>query len=233
MRTLTKALAAAAACATLTAMPAVASAPDVPDGHRANSWFPLKPGTVWVLRGYDEGHRFLQRTTVTDRHRMVDGVRTRVVRDVVRRADGSVAELTNDWYAVDDRGTVWYYGEATATYDRQGRVISRNGSWEAGVDGAVAGRIMPAHPLVTTAFRQEFRPGLAEDQAWVVERGARVRTPGVTTAHGMRMLEWTRLEPDTVSQKLYVRGYGLVAERDLAGSHERFELIRMVRPGRS
>lgn len=236
MPAIRKALPAALACAALTGATAVASAPaPAPadadrvvgfDHPRPNPWFPLEPGSVWVLRGHDDGHRFTQRTTVTDRRRRVDGVRTRVVRDVVRRADGSVAELTHDWYAVDDRGSVWYFGEATATYDRRGRVISRSGSWEAGIDGAVAGQIMPAHPRVTTAFRQEFQPGVAEDQAWIVERGARVRTPGVSSTHGIRMLEWSRLEPDVVSQKLYARGFGMVAERDLSGGNERFVLIR-------
>ena len=45
-----------------------------------------------------------------------------VVRDVVRRADGTVAEATDDWYADDDQGNVWYLGEDTATYDEQGRL---------------------------------------------------------------------------------------------------------------
>jgi hypothetical protein len=91
---------------------------------------------------------------------------------------------------------------------------------------------MPAHPRVTDAFRQEYRRGRAEDQAWVVQRGARVRTPALTTRSGLRTLEWTRLEPAVVSQKLYARARGLVAERDLAGGTERFVLVRFTRSGR-
>jgi hypothetical protein len=197
---------------------------------RANPWFPLRPGTVWRLRGVEDGHRFSQRTTVTHRTRVVAGVRVRVVRDVVRRLDGSVAELTHDWYAATDRGTVWYYGEATATYDRDGHLVDREGSWQAGVDGAVAGRIMPAHPRVTDAFRQEYKRGVAEDQGWIVQLGADARTPAVTTAHALRSLEWNRLEPSVVSQKLYVRGYGIVSERNLGGGQERFELLSIRRP---
>ncbi|TIC87454.1 hypothetical protein E8D34_10030 [Nocardioides sp. GY 10113] len=195
-----------------------------------NPWFPLRPGTRWVLRGVDEGHRLVERVVVTRRHRVVAGIRARVVRDVVRRADGSIAERTRDWYAVDDRGTVWYLGEATATYDRHGDLEDRDGSWEAGVDGAVAGRIMPAHPRVDTAYRQEYWKGEAEDQAWVVQRGTRVATPAAS-GRGIRTLEWTRLEPRVVSQKLYLRGYGQVAERDLSGGSERFELVRFSPPG--
>ncbi|MEQ6901362.1 hypothetical protein [Nocardioides sp. YIM 152588] len=218
--------------AAVPAVPAVAAAPPSSafEHPRHNPWFPLRPGTRWVLEGRDEGHRLIQRTTVTHRHRMVAGIRARVVRDVVRRADGSIAELTRDWYAVDDRGTVWYLGEATATYDRHGDLEDRDGSWEAGVDGAVAGRIMPAHPRVTTAYRQEYWEGEAEDQAWTVQRGARISTPAAE-GRGLRSLEWTRLEPRVVSQKLYLRGYGLVGERDLAGGSERFALVRFTSPG--
>jgi hypothetical protein len=218
------------------AAPAAAAArPSGPDPslfreQQANPWFPLRPGTRWVLHGTEDGHRLHQRTTVTDRTRRIAGVRTRVVRDVIRRTDGSIAELTHDWYAADQRGRVWYFGEATATYRRDGSLIDREGSWQAGRDGAVAGMIMPAHPHVTQAFRQEFYRGNAEDQAWIVERGVHVSTPAVSTRRGMRMLEWTRLEPRVVSSKFYVRGLGIVAERDLSGGNERFELVRFHRP---
>ena len=197
---------------------------------RANPWFPLRPGTVWRLRGIEDGQHFTQRTTVTHRHRTVAGVRVRVVRDVVRRRDGSIAELTHDWYATTDTGAVWYFGEATATYRRDGHLIDREGSWQAGVHGAVAGLIMPAHPRVTDAFRQEYQRGVAEDQAWIVERGARVRTPAISTGRGLRSLEWNRLEPGVVSQKLYVRGYGIVSERNLGGGQEAYELLSINRP---
>ncbi|HEU5035434.1 MAG TPA: hypothetical protein VFT70_00405 [Nocardioides sp.] len=200
---------------------------------KANPWFPLTPGTVWSIRGTEDGHHFTQRTAVTRQHRMVGGVRATVVLDVIRRPDGSVAERTHDWYAADHAGRVWYLGERTATYRRDGSVIDREGSWEAGRDGAVAGVIMPAHPHPTAAYRQEYRRGDAEDQAWIVQRGVHVRTPGVTSRHAIRVFEWSRLEPHVISTKLYVRGYGQVLERDVAGGDERFELIRLRAPGRA
>ena len=230
------ALAATLTVAFLGALPASAvdTAPTGPDpatfAHPvANPWFPLRPGTVWHLRGTDEGRRYTERVAVTHRHRTITGIRATVVRDVVRRADRTVAERTLDWYAADDTGRVWYLGERTATYDRQGNVEDRDGSWQAGQDGARAGVIMPAHPHVTQAFRQEYRRGEAEDQAWIVQRGARVRTPAISSRRALRSLEWTRLEPRVVSAKLYVRGYGLVAEHDMSGGSERFELVRMHR----
>jgi hypothetical protein len=227
-------LPAAAPAALPTAARAAGSAPTGPtpagfEHPRPNPWFPLRRGDAWVLRGTDAGRHYTERVTVLHRRRLVAGVRTTVVRDVLRRADGSVAELTHDYYAGDHRGTVWYFGERTATYDRHGAVTGREGTWRAGRHGAVAGRVMPTDPRVTDAFRQEYRRGSAEDQAWVVQRGVSVRTPAVTTRTGLRTLEWTRLEPGVVSQKLYARGRGLVAERDLAGGTERFVLVRFSR----
>ena len=199
-------------------------------GHATNPYFPLDAGTVWVLRGREDGRRFRERVEVTRRTKVVVGVRTRVVRDVLRRADGSVAERTRDWYATDDTGRVWYFGEATATYDRSGGLIDREGSWQAGVDGAVAGTIMPAHPHATQAFRQEYRRGEAEDQAWVVRRGGTLRTPAGRFRHVVRTFEWSRLEPHVVSTKLYAPGVGQVMERDVAGGNETFALVRVRRP---
>lgn len=193
-----------------------------------NPYFPLRPGTVSRLRGTDDGERLHERVVVTDRTKLIQGVRTTVVRDVLRRADGGLAEKTRDWYATDDHGDVWYFGEATATYDEHGDLESREGSWQAGVDGAVAGRIMPARPRPTDAFRQEFRAGEAEDQAWIVQRDATTTVPFGTIHHVVRSFEWSRLEPEVISEKLYGPGLGIIGERDLAGGHETFVLVSVT-----
>jgi hypothetical protein len=230
-------LAAALAAAVLAALPADATdrsggiGPDPASFRhpRANPWFPLRPGMVWRIRGTEDGRHFTERMTVTGRHELIGGVRATVVLDVVRRADGSIAEKTHDWYAADHTGRVWYLGENTATYDRTGHLVDREGSWQAGRDGARAGVIMPAHPHVTAAYRQEYLRGTAEDQGWIVQLGARVQTPGVSSSDAIRTFEWSRLEPHVISMKLYVRGYGMVTERDVAGGDEMFELVRLRR----
>ena len=195
-----------------------------------NPYFPLTPGLVTRLRGTDEGEHFRETVTVTTRHRTIVGVETTVVADVVRRADGTLAEKTRDWYATDQHGNVWYFGEDTATYDDSGDVESREGSWEAGVDGAVGGIVMPADPRPSTASYMELAKGEAEDQAWVVQRLPSVHTPGGTYDQVVRTLEWTRLEPDVVSMKFYARGLGIVLERDLSGGDEHFWLVSSTGP---
>lgn len=195
-----------------------------------NPYYPLTPGLVTKYRGTDDGRHYRERVTITHQHKVIEGVRARVSRDVLRRADGTIAEKTFDWYANDNTGNVWYLGEDTATYDRSGRLKSRAGSWQAGVDGAVAGLIMPADPRPTDAYRQEYRKGSAEDQAWVVQRHDKVRVPYGTVRDVVRTYEWSRLEPGVVSVKLYGPHLGIVKERDVAGGTEKFWLVSVTRP---
>ena len=189
-----------------------------------NPYFPLRPGLVTRLRGSEDGQHFREVVLVTHHTKVVDGIRCRVVRDVVRRLDGSLAEKTHDWYAADRQGNVWYFGERTATYHRDGSLESREGSWQAGVDGARPGTIMPADPHPTDAYRQEYQRGVAEDQAWIVQRGMRRTVPAGRYDRVVRSFEWARLEPGVVSEKFYAPGVGTIAERDVAGGHETYVL---------
>jgi hypothetical protein len=200
------------------------------DHPRPNAYYPLVPGTVSRLRGTEDGERLRETVTVTHRHKTIQGVRTTVVRDVLRREDGTLAERTHDWYAADNRGNVWYFGEATATYDARGRLESREGSWQAGVAGGRRGIVMPASPRPTDAFRQEYDAGNAEDQAWIVQRGFTVKVPYGTRHHALRSFEWTRLEPVVLSEKVYAPGLGIVRERDVAGGNETFALVSVTPP---
>jgi hypothetical protein len=195
-----------------------------------NPYFPLKPGTVFRLRGTDEGEHLREVVRVTHHKKPILGIRATVVKDVVRRANGTLAEKTHDWYAADARGNIWYLGEATATYDEHGNIEDREGSWQAGKKGAVAGIIMPAHPSPTDAFRQEFYKGHAEDQAWLVQRGFKTKVPYGTVKRSLRALEWSRLEKRVVSMKIYGPGLGIVMEKNLSGGSELFKLVSVHRP---
>jgi hypothetical protein len=193
-----------------------------------NRYFPLEPGTVTRYLGVEDGERFRERVVVTERTREILGVDAVVIVDVLH-VDGYLAEKTKDWYQADDAGAVWYFGEDTAEYDRRGEVISTSGSWEAGVDGARAGVIMPADPKPSDASFQEFYRGEAEDQAWVVHRRGEVRVPYGRFDDVVRTYEWSRLEPRVVTMKQYAPDIGLVRERIVAGGVERLELIDVGR----
>ncbi|MEX0984882.1 MAG: hypothetical protein WD096_07505 [Actinomycetota bacterium] len=194
----------------------------------ANTYFPLEPGTVLILKGSEGGEALRERVRITAEHRMIEGVSTVVVHDVIR-SHGALVEKTIDWYAADNDGNVWYFGEDTATYDADGNVQSTEGTWLAGFDGAVAGIIMPADPRPTDAYRQEFYVGHAEDQGWIVQRGAKVSVPYGDLNEVVRSFEWTRLEPGVMAQKFYAPGLGIVLEMDVAGGNELLSLVKVIK----
>jgi hypothetical protein len=167
-------------------------------------------------------------TDVTRRHKTILGVDVVVVLDRVF-VSGELAELTFDWYAQDRHGNVWYFGEDTKELDRHGNVISREGSFRAGRNGARAGLYFPGHPRVGVSARQEFFKGHAEDHFRVIDLHAHVSVPYVTTGRAVRTREWTPLEPGTVDNKYYVRGVGSVREIAVKGPVERLRLITFRR----
>jgi hypothetical protein len=195
-----------------------------------NPLFTLTPGTLFKLEGETADGIEKEYITVTHRNKMVLGVKTTIVRDVVR-VNGKIAEFTYDWYAQDRDGNVWYFGENTAEME-DGEVVSREGSWEAGVDGAEPGIIMSADPQITDSYRQEFYKGHAEDMFWVVEKDVNVRVPFGKFDDAVRVLEWTPLEPKIVVEKLYVAGVGLVSEHALSGGLENVRLLDIIPPSR-
>jgi hypothetical protein len=189
-----------------------------------NPWFPLKPGSEYRYTGLKEGMKTVDVVRVTDRTKRILGVETTVVHDVVS-VNGRPEEVTNDFYAQDRAGNVWYFGEATRELDRHGDTISTEGSFQAGVKGARAGVLVPGHPKVGQTARQEFRRGQAEDHFKVLDLNATVPVPFVSSHHALRTREWTPLEPKVVDNKYYVRGIGTVREIAVKGPIERLRLV--------
>jgi hypothetical protein len=193
-----------------------------------NPWFPLRPHTTYVYRGVKDGQPSRDVFKATARTRTIEGVRCTVVRDRLYLT-GRLEERTVDWYAQDGDGNVWYFGEKTAELRRDGSVRTTEGSWQAGVDGAIAGIFMPAHPHVGQSGRQELYAGHAEDHFRVLSLRAQVRTPAVSSKRALLTREWTPLEPGVVDRKLFVRGVGNVREHTVKGGDELNVLIRILR----
>lgn len=214
------------------ALPSPLPAPTLdPDGFVAavdNPWLPLLPGTRWTYRAGDGAREERILVTVTARTRRVAGVDAVVVHDRVRAADGTLLEDTWDWYAQDAAGNVWYLGEDTTAYE-DGRA-SREGSWEAGVDGAQAGLAMPARPRVGQSYPQELLPGEAEDRGEVVALGVAVTVPAGSYPDTVQTRDTTPLEPRLVEHKFYAAGVGLVREETVRGGDEVVELVAFRGP---
>ena len=190
-----------------------------------NPYWPMQPGSHWVYRETD-GEGRVQRVdvTVTDQTKVVDGVEAVVVHDLVTER-GEKVEDTLDWYAQDKDGNVWYLGEDTKEYE-DGKVVSTEGSWEAGVDGAQAGIIVPAKPEQGLTYREEHYAGEAEDTAEVLSVEGKAQVPFGTFDDALITRNFTPLEPTVVELKFYARRVGPVLVVQTSGGASREELVR-------
>jgi len=192
-----------------------------------NRYFPLTPGTTFVYEGETEdGEAVRVEDYVTHETKQVLGVTCVVVRNRVIE-NGDLVEETFDWYAQDKDGNVWYFGEDAKEYEA-GVVVSTEGSWEAGVDGAMPGIIMEANPQAGDLYRQEYYEGEAEDMAEVLSL-----TESASVTYGsfdnlLMTREWTPLELGVVEHKYYAPGVGLILEVMVEGGSERVELMEIT-----
>jgi hypothetical protein len=189
-----------------------------------NPYLPYPVGASWTYEGTEDGETENVKVTVTPQRKVIMGISATVVRDTVSTADGEVVEDTYDWFAQDRDGNVWYLGEDSTEFEN-GKAVSTSGSWEAGVDGALPGIVMQAHPEVGQAYRQEYYVGEAEDLAEVKSLDATETVPFGDFDQLVVIKEWNPLEPDVVEEKYYARDVGVVVEIKTEGGTGRSELV--------
>lgn len=192
-----------------------------------NPFFTLRPGTTYTYQGTTADGKEKIVVIVTPKTKKVLGIATTVVLD---RAylDGELIEETYDWYAQDREGNVWYFGEDSKEFE-DGKVVSTEGSWEAGVDGAQPGIIMLARPKVGDSYRQEYYKGVAEDMADVVALGQTVKGPLGTFKNCLQTRDWSRIEVALNEHKYYCPAVGNVALEVAVDTGEKVELTKLVK----
>ena len=177
-----------------------------------NPYLGFADGRIFTYEGEtDEGLETIV-VEVTRKHKTILGVRTTVVHEQAF-LDGELIEDTFDWFAQDKDGNVWYFGEDSKEIE-DGEVVSTEGSWEAGVDGAQPGIIMLAQPEVGLSYRQEFYEGVAEDMAKILSLDETVSIGLGNFTGNLETLEWTPLEPGARENKFYQPGIGLILIED-------------------
>src|SRR5205823_5392398 len=192
-----------------------------------NSYLPLKPGMKIHFVGVRGKTPQTDDEVVTSRTRRILGVRATAVRDTVSE-HGRAVERTDDWYAQDRQGNVWYMGEDSFEL-KNGHFVRASDSWRSGVNGAKPGIIMPAHPRPGDAYRQEYYPpGKALDEARVLRLDGRLTVPYGSFKGLLVTSERSPLEPQT-EHKYYAPGVGEIAERVVKGHREEFRLVRVTR----
>jgi hypothetical protein len=115
-------------------------------------------------------------------------------------------------------------GEDTAEYEN-GKLVTRAGSFEAGVDGAQPGIIMPADPHQGQTFRQEYYEGEAEDEGEIVLLGQQAEVPAGHFTDVVMTKDTNPLEPKVLEFKFYAPDVGPVLAVSVSGGSDREELL--------
>jgi hypothetical protein len=183
-----------------------------------NRYYPLTEFERCVLRGREDGARFRVVRRPLDRTKRFihngEPVRAAVIQDR-EFEDGELVERTLDYFAQDDRGTVWYLGEDVDEIEG-GKVVGHGGAWLYGEDTDRMGVGMPADPRVGSRWRHEDVPGgpIENDKVVAILDKATVR--GETYHDVLKVRELT--PPDEEPEfKLYAPRVGNIQERPPAG----------------
>lgn len=208
-----------------------------------NPFFSLTPGAFAIYEGeVEDGVERIEVLNTFDTKTIL-GVETRVVRDVAY-VDGVLVEIALDWYAQDTDGNVWYLGEFVENfnYDEMGDLedIDNDGSWEAGVDGSVAGIVMWADPMVGDTYFQESAPDVAFDFARVDALDGMVDIPFgmfnnvLVTGEGNLWddeIDMLLDEGEIVENKLYAAGIGLLQIQEFGDDGEIAYTVDLIAQG--
>jgi hypothetical protein len=201
-----------------------------------NDYFPMAAiGKIYVYEAETDGEIERNVTFFSPDTIVIQGVTCIVVHDVAsvyveELGKWFVVEETDDWYAWDNDGNVWYFGEDTVAfiYDENWNpaFTSTEGSWKAGEDGATAGIVMLADPRPGISYRQEYYEDEAEDEAKVLRLNAKVTLEnGESYEDCLETKEWTRLDPGHIEHKFYAPGVGLIFVEELKGKTVHVNLI--------
>jgi len=179
-----------------------------------NPYFILEPGYQLIFEG-EEGKEFVRLgITVLNETRTIAGVKTRVVEEVEYH-DSQLAEISRNYFAIcDPTNSVFYFGEDVDNYE-DGEIVSHDGSWRAGEDGASPGIMMPGTVLLGSRYFQEFAPDVALDRAEILSLSEVVETPADTFEDVLKTVETTPLEPNAKEYKFYAPGVGLIQDGTL------------------
>jgi hypothetical protein len=190
-----------------------------------NPYFPLPVGREWAFVGKEQGQDLGLRVTVLDQTETLRFRGLRVTTQVVREeewedtnangvidAGENLIEVSLNYFAQTQDGTVCYFGEAVDIYEG-GEVVSHEGAWRADAQGNAPGIFMPASPQPGMTFQQEVAPGVAEDQATIVRTGT-ATLPDGTVAETITVRDFNPLDGSR-GTKVYARGVGLIQDAKL------------------
>jgi hypothetical protein len=198
-----------------------------------NRMFPLTVGTRFVYRGKiveggrSKPHRVV--FTVTDLSKKIDHVRTAVAldQDFLR---GKLQEQELAFFAQDDRGNVWNFGEYPEEYEN-GKFTGAPDTWIRGTAGAYGGIHMLARPKVGARYREGLVPAIGfNDVSRVARTGAMTCARTACYRHVLVIDETSPNEPGSGHQiKYYAPRTGLVRVGARGGDSQEFLTLAAIR----
>jgi len=192
-----------------------------------NPWFPLAQGTVWTYRRDTEGSRQGLVASVLPQPREIAGVATTGVRWEARRHGRRVTVLVR-WYAEDEAGNVWWFGQDVRRAPALDDLARR--SWTAGEGGAEAGLVVAAEPRVGDGYANASAPGVVDRRSTVVSLTATVATPHTTYRDTVLTRDLSGLQPIQTTQSFFARDVGLVAQQTTGARTSDLTLLRVRHP---
>jgi hypothetical protein len=238
----------AAMCLTL-ALPNRAVKASVPTGtpsfstplNITNSHHPFQVGGVKVFQGASGRakavgvHIYLAETRSFNWNGTT--VQCRVLREV-NFEKGELVEISDNYFAQANDGTVYYFGEVVDNYEN-GVVVDNEGSWLVGgptlpSDPATTANasnptvFMPANPEVGDVFKPEDLPPVVDETAEVERVGVSVKVPAGRFTDTIRIKETSSLAPGATT-KWYAPGVGVISEK-AKGEHLNLISSTLVSP---
>lgn len=198
-----------------------------------NQYLPLTPGNRVVLSGItvEEGEEFPHeiRYVVTDLTKEIVGVETVVVW-IEDYSDDELVEVEIAFYAQDDAGNVWFFGEHPEEYEDDELVDAP--TWIAGAEGAFPGIVMYADPQPgQPAYFQGWGPEVEWSDYAKVESVDEEVCVELDCFPGSIIVAESSLEEVGIFQlKSYAPGVGNI-EVDFRGDDETQEQLEVVEHG--
>jgi hypothetical protein len=198
-----------------------------------NPMFPLVAGTQFVYRGtiveggVSKPHSVV--FTVTDLSKMVDHVRTAVAwdRDFL---DGKLQEQELAFFAQDDKGNVWNFGEYPEEYEH-GKFAGAPSTWIRGTAGAYGGIHMLSQPRVGARYREGLVPAIEFDDVSRVARTGQVTCVQADCYRQVLVVDETSPNDPTSGHqiKYYSPRAGLIRVAARGGDSQEFLTLAAVR----
>jgi hypothetical protein len=198
-----------------------------------NPMFPLVAGTQFVYQGriveggVSKPHSVV--FTVTDVSKMVDHVRTVVAwdRDFL---EGRLQEQELAFFAQDDKGNVWNFGEYPEEYEN-GKFAGAPSTWIRGTAGAYGGIHMLSQPRVGASYQEGLVPAIQFDDVSLVARTGQATCVQAGCYRQVLVVDETSPDDPTSGHqiKYYSPRAGLVRVAARGGDSQEFLTLAAVR----